>query len=185
MRTLNPTLWRTCRMLTGATRVKLLRQLHDQPGRSISALAQAVQIGISDASQELRRIQSRGLLQVERRGSYVYYRLGADPQVPSAGPLLQALKATLANTAKEKDSEIIQIANGLAHARRIAIAKELIRAPRTLAELQSLARMPRSAVSLHGGVLVRSGLVCRTGRGLAFAQVAHPLARALVRLVKE
>ncbi len=66
MKNLNPTLWRTCRMLTGTNRVRLLRELHDHPGQSVSQLAAALGIGPSDASQELRRIQSRGLLKSER-----------------------------------------------------------------------------------------------------------------------
>lgn len=44
MKNLNPTLWRTCRMLAGTTRIRLLRELHTHPGQSVSELARAVGI---------------------------------------------------------------------------------------------------------------------------------------------
>ena len=44
MRNLNPTLWRTCRVLSGENRIKLLRQIHDHPGQAVSELALAVGI---------------------------------------------------------------------------------------------------------------------------------------------
>ena len=36
MKTLNPTLWRTCRMLAGANRIRLLRAIFAQPGQSVT-----------------------------------------------------------------------------------------------------------------------------------------------------
>lgn len=185
MRTLNPTLWRTCRVLAGQTRLAFLRQLHIHPGQSVSSLAQAVQVGLSDASQELRRLQSRGLLQVERKGRFTVYRLGADPQVPSAAPLLKALKACLASSTPEQDPSIIQIATGLAHARRITIAQTLIHTPCSFPSLQSSLQIPQNALSRHINVLLRSGLVRREGRFLFFSPPRHPLAQALARLLRD
>lgn len=179
---LNPTLWRTCRMLAGATRVKLLRQLHEQPGRNITQLAKAVRIGISAASQELRRIQSRGLLKAERRRSFAFYRFGADPQVLTAGPLLKALQAALKDFPAERDSEIVQIAQGLSHPRRIAIVKELDKAPKRRRALRGIANLPQSSASRHVGILVQSGLVSCENGWLVLRRVDHPLACALLRL---
>lgn len=181
-RTLNPTLWRTCRMLAGATRVKLLRQLHEQPGRNLSELAKAVQIGISAASQELRRIQSRGLLKVERRRSFAFYRFGADPQVPTAEPLLKALQSALRNYPEERDQEIIQIAKGFSHPRRIAILKELGKAPKRRLVLRGIANLPQSSASRHVGVLVQSALVSCENGWLVLKRSRHPLACALLHL---
>ena len=185
MRTLNPTLWRTCRVLAGQTRLAFLRQLYAHPGQSVSSLARAVHVGLSDASQELRRLQSRGLLQVDRMGRFTVYRLGADPQVPSAAPLLKALKAVLATSTPEQDASIIQIAIGLAHTRRIAIAQTLIRSPCTFPSLTSTLRIPQNALSRHVGALLRSGLVRREGRFLFFSPPRHPLAQALARLLRD
>ena len=185
MYTLNPTLWRTCRVLSGQTRLALLRQLHHRPGQSVSSLARAVHVGLSDASQELRRLQSRGLLQVDRQGRFTVYRLGADPQVPSAAPLLKALKTCLAASSPEQDPSIMQIATGLAHARRIAIAQTLIHSPCALPALQSALHIPQNALSRHVGALLRSGLVRREGRFLFFSPPRHPLAHALARLLRD
>lgn len=179
---LNPTLWRTCRMLAGATRVKLLRELHDRPGRGVTELARAAGIGTSDASQELRRIQSRGLLQVDRRGSHVLYRLEADPQVASAAPLLRALRTTLARNAQ--DPEIARIAQGLAHPRRIAIAKALRRSPLRPGQLRAELGLATSTARSHLARLVESGWVKRVGDWLVLEPAAHPLAKALIRLLE-
>jgi len=183
MRLLNPTLWRTCRALAGQTRLKLLRQLHDQPGQSVSDLAKVVGIGVSDASQELRRIQSRGLLQAERAGPRLSYRLGADPQVPSAAPLLSALKSTLARTPPECDREIIPIATGLAHFRRVAIAKALLAGPQSELDLRSLTRIPPASLNGHVRTLIASGFVKRYRGFLRFHAPDHPLARALANIL--
>lgn len=172
-------------MLAGATRVKLMRQMHEHPGGTVSELAQRVGIGLSDASQELRRIQSRGLLQVERLGACVYYRFGADPQVPSAAPLLQALKSALADHPQDRDPEIARIAKGLAHPRRMAMAKQLTQTPLKLRELQAGGALPISSASLHVRTLIQSGLVGREGRWLLLKPATHPVARALVRLLKD
>ena len=39
MQQLNPTLWRTCRILRGRARLGLLRQILKQPGQNVSPLA--------------------------------------------------------------------------------------------------------------------------------------------------
>lgn len=180
---LNPTLWRTCRMLAGKTRLKLLRHLCETPGQSVTQLAQAVNVGISDASQELRRIQSRGVLLADRRGPFVFYRLQADPQVPSAAPLLKALKTALAASRAETDADLLRIATGLSHPRRVAIARELAAAPKRIMDLTSALRIPQSAASLHARRLVQAGFVRADGGWLFFKPGPHPLAQALARLL--
>jgi len=95
MAQLNPTVWRTCRVLSHPGRLRLLQEVLRQPERSVSQLAEDLSIGVSDASQQLRRLQSRGLLKRTCRGLEVIYRPIPDPQVPSAKPLLLALQKTL------------------------------------------------------------------------------------------
>ena len=185
MQNLNPTLWRTCRMLSGEARIRLLRTLHDQPGRNVTELAQAVDIGLSDASQELRRIQSRGLLQPEHRGAALVYRLGADPQVASAAPLLKALKATFASPATDSATTIQAIANSFGHPKRIAILKSLMQAPKSVYGLHNEIRTAYGNLQRHLQILLDSGLVCRKDRQLHFIAPIHPLARALLKLLPE
>lgn len=185
MRPLNPTLWRTCRMLSGHTRIRLLRHLLEQPGQTVTQLASASGIGVSDSSQELRRIQSRGLLQVERKGSCAIYHPVPDPQVPSAAPLLKALKTTLAKTDAGEDDLLLRIATALAYPRRVAIAKALLSGPRVPADLAQDMQTSPQILNRHVRILAQGGFIRRRGRQVELATPSHPLARALVRLLRQ
>lgn len=185
MKNLNPTLWRTCRMLAGTVRIRLMRCLHEQPGQDVTELAQAVGVGISAASQELRRIQSRGLLQAERRKAHLIYRFGADPQVPSAAPLLKALRAALANGSADEDPRICAIAQGLGHPKRIAMVKSLIQAPKSAFALQKDVPTTFANIRRHLQFLYDSGLVRREDRALHYVPPTHPVAKTLVKLLPD
>ena len=184
MQQLNPTLWRTCRVLSGHSRLRLLRLLHDAPGECVTELADLAGIGVSDASQELRRIQSRGLLRPERQGARLVYRMKADPQVASAAPLLNALKSAFARNPPEQDAAMAPIAAGLAHPRRIAIAKVLMKSNRVSVDLRTATRIPRGPLSRHLDTLEAGGWVQRKKRALSFHVPGHPLAQALFHLVR-
>lgn len=181
MQNLHPTLWRTCRMLAGPVRIHLFRCLHDHPGKNVSELAREVGVGVSDASQELRRIQSRGLLQAERKGVSLIYRLGADPQVVSAAPLLKALRADL--SLHKSDEAILSVANGLGHPKRIAMLCSIIASPKSTFALHRTLHTPYANAQRHVQQLLDSGLVRRDGRILHCMPPIHPLAKALVKLL--
>ncbi|NCA82031.1 MAG: ArsR family transcriptional regulator [Opitutae bacterium] len=183
MRNLNPTLWRTCRMLSGTTRIHLLHCLEERSGRNVSELARAVGVGLSAASQELRRIQSRGLLQAERRQASLIYRFGADPQVPSAAPILKALHAALSTRGPEDDERIQAIAHGLAHPKRIALLKSLMDSPKSAFALQKNFHLSFRTIDRHLRTLLESGLVRRENRTLHPMPPTHPLAKALLKLL--
>ena len=183
MQQLNPTLWRTCRVLSGSIRIQLLRQLHDHPGKSVSALAALVGIGVSDASQELRRIQSRGLLKADRQGRHLLYRMESDPQVPSAAPLLQALQSALSTLPPSRDADMIPIATGLAHPRRILIAQLLLQSPLRPMALRAGTRIPLCPMNHHLNALKQGQWVHGNRNQLAFTIPPHPLAQALASLL--
>ena len=185
MQSLNPTLWRTCKMLAGKTRIRLLRQLYAHPGMHVSALGTSVQIGQATASQELRRIQSRGFLQSERRGTYLIYRMAADPQVSSAAPLLGAIQTALSTLSVEEDEQMWVLAAGLSHERRIRIFRSLFKAPQSVLDLQVTLYIPHHSLREHLNTLVKSGFVARSGIRFRFKVPDHPLARALAQLIKE
>ena len=183
MPTLNPTLWRTCRMLSGRTRIHLLRCLDEHPGRNVSELARAVGVGLSATSQELRRIQSRGLLQTERRRAALIYRFGTDPQVPSAAPILKAIRTALSTPGAEEDERIQTIAHGLGHLKRIAILKSIMAAPKSAFALHKELHLAYRTIHRHIQALLDSGLVRRDERTLHYVPPTHPLAKALVKLL--
>ena len=185
MGNLNPTLWRTCKMLAGKTRIRLLRQLHQHPGRNVSELGASVGIQRADASQELRRIQSRGLLKSARQGCPLVYAVKPDPQVVSAAPLLKAIQTALTSRPPERDLEMCVLAHGLAHERRIRIAQALLESPRSLADLVPIVNIPAPSLAKHVNALIHSGFAVKQNELIHFAEPRHPLARALVILLKQ
>ena len=182
---LNPTLWRTCKMLAGNKRVRLLRQLYERPGRNVSDLGSAVGIKRACASQELRRIQSRGLLKAARCGRPLIYRLEADPQVSSAAPLLKAIQSALRLYPASRDPDMCAIANGLAHERRIAIARTILERPCSIPDLQMQLHLSSFGLAQHLRSLEKSGFVELNGSLVGFKVPSHPLARTLVDLLKQ
>jgi DNA-binding MarR family transcriptional regulator len=180
---LNPTLWRTCRVLSGHTRIRLLRQVFENPNRCVSEMARAAGIGESDASQELRRLQSRGLLQRQAVGGRVMYHPGADPQVSSAAPLLAALRKSM-SLPPEQDEELLRIAKGLSHERRIGLARFFMEEYQTFSSLIAKGGLNPAALRRHLAPLREGGWIRRQGQALAFAPPHHPLARALVKLLE-
>jgi DNA-binding transcriptional ArsR family regulator len=184
MNQLNPTLWRTCRALAGRTRMFLFRALLEQPGRNVTQLAQAVGIGKSDASQELRRLQSRGLLQANRIGPFLHYRLTADPQVPSAAPLLESLKRSFGQPSPLAEDAINRIARGLSCTRRLAIARALANRSMTLPELSATLNVPPGHLWPHLRILSDAGIVTSKGRKWSVKPAGHPLTRALTQLIR-
>jgi predicted ArsR family transcriptional regulator len=183
MQMLNPTLWRTCKMLAGKTRIRLLRQLHAHPGEGVKALGKRVGIGHAAASQELRRIQSRGLLQVERHKSFKLYRMVSDPQVTTAAPLLKAMQTVFDQLPPEKDERVCVIAAGLSHERRVQIVQSLLRKPQSLSELQFVSHISPHPFREHMKTLLASQFVVLSQDQAHFAVPDHPLGITLAKLL--
>ena len=181
---LSPTLWRTARALSGETRLGLLRRLVGEPGQTVSQLAEAMGLSLPRASQELRRLQSRGLLQASRTGLMVRYRPIPDPLVDSAKPILAAMEESFARFPEAEIGKIVCVAQGFSHVRRLAIVQELLRGPRSAAELQRLLQLSGMAAYRHLNLLRESGVVRREGKDWALEQSDHPLAKCLARLLR-
>lgn len=182
MKKLNPTLWRTCRTLSGRNRLRLLREILERPGQNVSQLAERVEMGISAASQELRRLQSRGLLQRSAQGMAIVYQAIPDPQVSSAAPLLQALKAALATHKSEEP--ILKTARALAHERRIAMAGALLQGPQGGTQLAHKTRMGTATLRWHLKSMKTAGLVGRAGKTYVLQPDSSPLGTVLVTLLR-
>ena len=181
---LSPTLWRTARVLAGETRLGLLRRLVAEPGQTVTQLAEAMGLSLPRASQELRRLQSRGLLQASRSGLTVRYRPAPDPLVDSAKPILAAMEESFARFPEAETGKIAGVAKGFAHVRRLAIVQELHRGARSAAELQRLLQLSGMASYRHLNLLREAGVVGREGKNWALASSDHPLAKCLARLLR-
>lgn len=182
MKPLSPTLWRTCRVLNGRVRLDLLSGVINEPGQNVSQLADRVGIGVSDASQELRRLQSRGLLKRSCAGRSVIYLPVPDPLVPTAAPLLKTLQSILAKPQVDL-GEIAKIAKGPACERRIAMLRILAQGPRTTARLAEETRINPDTLKQHLGTLQKSGWVEKQGRTFIQSRATHPLHAALLKLI--
>ncbi|HOW97144.1 MAG TPA: helix-turn-helix domain-containing protein [Kiritimatiellia bacterium] len=179
---LHPTMWRTCRVLAGPTRLRLLRQIIAEPGLPVSGLADRAALKLSRASQELRRLSSRELVQAVRQGREVRYRPYPDPQVPSASPLLAALTAAL-RRGDAMAADCRRVAAAFSHPRRIAIVRELLRGPRPAPELAQALPMHSRTLYRHLRWLKHTGTVKEEGARFLFVPDANPLLRCIVRLL--
>jgi DNA-binding transcriptional ArsR family regulator len=182
--TLQPTLWRTCRILAGATRLQLLRLVVREPGQTVSRLAEATSISLTRASQELRRLQSRGLLQTKRKGSTVQYYPTPDPLVATAKPLLAAMKSTFTRIPPAADQHVIEIATALSHPRRIIILAELLKSPRNFHQLHAAVHIPVASFKRHLHLLHKLGMAGKTRLIWRFTPGRHPLALCLMHILK-
>ncbi len=179
---LAPTLWRTCRVLAGETRLGLLRLIIESPDLRVTDLAASAGLSESRTSQELRRLQARGLVQAVRAGAAVSYRPAPDPLVASAKPLLAAVSAALA---KYPADDAIRVAKAFGHERRLQIVRTLLKSPCGFTELATAAAMSEMALFRHLQVLRAGGMVRKGKRGWELAPQAHPLAQALLRLLAD
>lgn len=181
---LSPTLWRTARVLAGKTRLGLLRRIVKDPGKSVSDLAEALGLSRSRASQELRRLQSRGIVQASRDGVWLRYRPVPDPLVSSAKPILTAMEAVFARFPEAEDERTVRVATAFSHARRLAIVRELRQGARTAAELQQVPGMSEMAVYRHLGLLQEGDVVRRHGKTWRLEPWGHPLTLCLMELLR-
>ena len=180
---LSPSLRRTCRVLAGGTRLALLRRIIKHPGLSVSELAAAEKIDLARASQELRRLQARGLVGVEREGRRVRYYPEPDPLVASAKPLLRALQEACAKYPPAGDEQTAALAQGLSHARRIAVVQALQAGPRKFQALQAAVQIPGQTLWHHLRFWEAGGWVERTRGQWRRAPDDHPLAKCLLKLI--
>jgi DNA-binding transcriptional ArsR family regulator len=179
---LHPTLWRTCRVLAGTTRLRLLRLVYHKSDRSVSEMAGLAGISVPRASQELRRLNSRGLMQAVRKGREVCYRLVPDPQVPDAAPLLEAVLQSLGQSRGKSESTCRRIAIAFAHPRRLSIIRALLQGPSTFNALMDHVRFTRATLHRHLLILRSCRMVQLDGGRYHWIPDPHPMARALALL---
>ena len=146
-------------------------------------LAEAADLSLPRTSQELRRLQSRGLVQAVRSGRWVRYRPVPDPQVPSAKPLLAAMKAALARNSQEADAQTIRMAKAYSHQRRLDIVRELLGGSCSVSQIQSVTGIRGMALFRHLRTLKKGGVVRRRGKCWELAPNAHPLAKCMEGLL--
>ena len=178
---LTPTLWRTCRVLGNPTRLRLLRHIVQLKRASVQQLGNLENLTGTRASQELRRLQARGLVRAERDGRYVFYRPSPDPKVPSARPILEAAKLALDN---HPDDETARLAWAFGNQRRLDILHALQTGSCDYETLNTRVAMPIATMFRHMQILASNGLVVRQDKIWKLTKAAHPLAKTMLKLIQ-
>ncbi len=181
---LQPTLWRTCRVLANHTRLKIVGLLLHEPNLSVSAVADRLRLPLSLASEYLRALEARGLLTASRLKQRVKYQPCPGTTSAPGSILLTALRADFRSQTQTVAS-IFRLATAFTHPRRIEIFRALKGTPRTLDQLGVVTGIPARALRRHVGKLEARGFViCHEGIHLIVNQPGG-FGRALARLALE
>ncbi len=182
MGNLRPTLWRTCRTLANARRLACLQAVLVCPGSTVEELADAARLPQDQASLCLRALQARGLIQAERQSRWVRYSPVPDSSVPSAAPILTALKRAFLQD-KLTAAAITEVLTAFTHPRRLTILSHLrLNALQPADQLSSLTQISPPALWRHLRKLKRRGLVSQTADGWQLSATPTPLAQTLLTI---
>ena len=176
-----PTLWRTCRVLANRTRLTILRSVMRRPGRCVADVSKDLRIPESLASQYLRALSARGLLEAHRVSRWVRYHPNPDETVPEARRVLEALECTFSAEKKPIDM-IFRLATAFTHPRRQEIFRALHSRPMALAELKAKTGISKDALRRHLDKLVARGFVIEDAGGYRRSVPGGALAETLSKL---
>jgi DNA-binding transcriptional ArsR family regulator len=184
VQTLQPTLWRTCRVIANRNRLRLFGSLVRQPDQTVTGLARRLRLPVPVASQYLRALEARGLLTVRRVGRYAYYRVSAGETSAAIQPLVAALRRVFQQ--HENPVEVVfKMATGFTHPRRVAIYRAIKHGTQTIEELQASLRISRFAVVRHLAKLAARRFVRTQDTACATAELEDSVARALATLAEQ
>lgn len=182
---LQPTLWRTCRVLANTTRLRLLAQLVRQQPQTVSQLAENVALPLPVASQSLRALESRGLLKVKRIRRHVEYCIPSTTEANTLADLIAALKISLRQEPLPT-AQIIKLATAFTHPSRICLFRCLNGGWKTQVQIHSAIQISALALSRHLGKLTARGFVRMDDVGRCTAvKHHHAIGRALAALAAQ
>jgi DNA-binding MarR family transcriptional regulator len=182
MQPLQPTLWRTCRVLANRDRLRVLSYVSAHAGVTVSQVAVRCGLAMPRASEYLRALQARGLIQPRRHSRWVSYAAGADPAVVHAAPILAAVQAAFAR--RDKPAEMLRAATAFTHPRRLVLAAALHGQPQYPESLARRCGFSLTATCRHLRKLERRGLVQTAPDGTCLlCAKPPPLLRDLLGLV--
>jgi DNA-binding IclR family transcriptional regulator len=186
MNAYHPTLWRTCRVLANPQRLACLKEVLLTPDATVEEIAASVAIPHNKASMGLRALQARGLISVRRQSRWVHYLPEPDLIVPSAAPVLAALRHALV-TAPLKEAEILTTLTAFTHPRRLSVLRRLSqnRTPQIEEVLAVATHISPPALWRHLKNLDARGLASRTDDGWMLSPKPSRLAHALLALLAD
>jgi DNA-binding IclR family transcriptional regulator len=163
--------------------LRILGLLFRQPGLPVSVVAEQLRLPRPVASLYLRALNSRGLLQAERTGSWVRYRPGPEDGAPHAQLLCAALRHAFRNE-PDPVEHIYRLATAFTNARRMELYRLLNHGPHPYAQLHASARMSRYALNRHLTKLQSRGFVQQHNNLWRAQPGAGNLARTLAELTR-
>lgn len=178
MSKLHPTVWRTCRVLSNESRLKLLWRLIQEGEMSMGCLGRSVGLSNPSASVHLRALNARGLLKVERRGLYAFYSLEANEDVHHANEILSALRNCYETAMSH--SQVIQLTTAFTHPRRIAIVQALSNGGMDEVALSQKSQISPEALYRHLKKLVDRGFVVKVGDVVSLKEQDSVLGKTLL-----
>ncbi len=180
-RPLSPTLWRTCRALANRKRLRILKRIMSEPDISVSDIARNERISMSVASEYLRALNARGLIQAKRRGRRVFYKADHDPSLPETRILLKSLQSAFRKRPTPFDA-VFRSFTAFTHPRRIALIRAVASGADRIGSLTRLTRIPRRAAFRHLAKLSARDCVRQTGGRYQCKNPSDPLTRAMMAL---
>jgi len=178
---LQPTLWRTCRVLAHRERLRIFLLLIRQNEMSVSEVADALKRPLSEASEYLRSLNARGLLAVRRSGKFVYYRIGSDSSLPDSAQLLESVT----RRCKEPGNAVQDVyrnVTALTHPRRIIIIRLLAERPLSPEALRVRIGASYGSIWRHLNKLKVRGFIEKNGRQYRLARPSDDLRQTLLHL---
>ena len=176
-----PTIWRTCRVLANPHRLACLRVVIDSPASSVNEIATLTHLPPNKVSMHLRALQSRGLLHASRESRWVRYHPQPDPLVPSAYPILAAMRVALR---LQRDPEVLRTLTAFTHPRRLTLLRCLqLSAPLPEETLSGTLRISPPALWRHLRKLASRHLVVRCDEGWRLHQRPSRLADTFLTLI--
>ncbi len=177
---LNPTLWRTCRILASETRLQMLWLIFDEKELYVEQMAEWTGMSIPNASNQLRALSARGLISPRREKMLVLYRAEANESLEAAPALLEALRVCHEKSVSFKT--LIRQATAFTHERRIEIVRELKGKELVFQKLLEATGMSSSALSRHLKKLEARGFVKYREGLYRTAYPGNVLGRTLLKL---
>ena len=160
---LQPTLWRTCRVLANRVRLQMLMAVFRQPGQTVSTVAVRLNLPLPVASAYLRALEARGLLVARRVGRQVNYRPASAESATPGAEIAAALKSVFRNENVPVET-IFKLATAFTHPRRAEIFRAIHAKPRTLLEIQTTTGISIPALVRHLRKLESRGFAgCHSG----------------------
>lgn len=181
---LRPTVWRTARALANESRLRFLRAVFESKGtKGVSKLAEELGVSISTASIYLRALNARGLVDVRRESSHVFYGNGKNRSLPEAQRLQAAFGKLFASKhlSDEWPSSVIPVLRAYANARRIEIVKAIAaQGPLSFSGLSAISGIPETSLLRHLSILLAAGVVAHDKhRQYVLVKPKDPLGSAL------